>query len=72
MDKNDYFKKIAQRRVQRVLEDMESLQNMLGTPYYEYKREELEQIVSAIEEALHDLKETYRKGKKFKLEGEGK
>ena len=71
-DKRQYFKKIAANRTQRVLEDMESLKNMLGTPYYEYTDEELQKIVSAIEEALYELKETYRKGKKFKLEGEEK
>jgi len=53
--KHDKFKRIATRRVRRIIRTIESLGN-LSRPSYEYTDQEVEKIFSAIQETLNNTK----------------
>lgn len=54
-NKHDRFKRIATRRVTRILRTIESLGN-LSRPSYQYTEEELNKIFSAIQDTLNNTK----------------
>jgi len=68
--KHDRFKRIATRRVSRILRTIESLEN-LTRPSYQYTEEEINKIFTAIQEATDNAKAKFgakkRESKAFEL-----
>lgn len=55
-DKHNYFLKIAGRRRDRILEDLDLLGNCSNSATYLYDPKELEPIFSAIEDKLREVR----------------
>jgi len=68
--KHDRFKRIATKRVQRIMQRIESIGKLSGSGY-QYTDEEVEKIFSAIQEALDNTKALFSakrtESKKFEL-----
>lgn len=54
--KKDRFKTVAGRRVQKVLDDLESLSNCANTSTYEYTEAEVKKMMDAINKKVVLLK----------------
>ena len=69
--KHENFKRIAENRVNRIIDSIVSLRNFKNTSFYEYTDEEIEAILNAIQQELDETKETFEKQKgktrRFKL-----
>ncbi len=55
-DKHKYFLKISQKRMERIIEDLEALGNCSNPASYLYDVTELEPIFSSIEEKLRETR----------------
>lgn len=68
--KHDKFKRIATRRVRRIIRTIESLGN-LSRPSYEYTNEEVAKIFTTLQETLDNAKALFAgkrtEPKKFEL-----
>ena len=53
--KKDRFKNVAGRRVQKVLDDLESLSKCANKSTYEYTNEEVNKLMRAIKEKVKQL-----------------
>lgn len=62
--KRDRFKNVAGRRVQKVLDDMESLSKCANKSTYEYSDEEVRKMMKAINEKLVLLKASFNSNSK--------
>ena len=67
--KEDRFKRIAERRVQRVIDSFRSLSQCSNKRMYEWNEEQLKKMWDAIERALESCKEGFKKSapEEFKL-----
>lgn len=69
--KHDNFKRIAENRVNRIIDSIASLRNFTNTSFYEYSDEEIDAILNAIQHELDETKEAFEKQKgktrRFKL-----
>ena len=59
--KEDRFKRIAVRRVQRVIDSIKSLSQCSNKRMYQWNDEQLKKIWNAIEAALKECREKYEK-----------
>ena len=57
--KRDRFKNVAGRRVQKVLDDLESLSKCANKSTYEYSDEEVRKMLKAINEKVNLLKAAF-------------
>lgn len=57
--KKDRFKNVAGRRVQKVLDDIESLSKCANRSTYEYSDEEVRKMLKAINEKVNLLKAAF-------------
>ena len=64
LDKHERFKRVAARRTQTILEDFRKLGNCSTYNNYEYTKEEVMKIFSAIDESLMKTKAKFDKPKK--------
>ena len=55
-EKKDRFKNVAGRRVQKVLDDLESLSKCANKSTYEYTEEDVRKMIKAINEKVTLLK----------------
>ena len=62
--KKDRFKDVAGRRVQKVLDDMESLSKCANRNTYEYSDEEVRKMIKAINEKMTLLKAAFSASRK--------
>ncbi|UCH96923.1 MAG: hypothetical protein JSV88_08755 [Candidatus Aminicenantes bacterium] len=66
------FVRIAENRVNKILDSLESLGNCSNPRNYEYTKEDVEKIFSEIEEKLKEIKSMFLESspgkKRFKLE----
>ncbi len=67
--KSDRFKRLATKRVKNAISKIELIGN-LASPSYEYASEEVEKILSALQEAVDKVKATFSKQKPGKTEFE--
>lgn len=70
--KRDKFVALAERRVNRTLDDFRLIGNLSNKRNYEYSEEDAKKIVQALEAGLRDVKQKFLKGaaedqKTFKL-----
>lgn len=71
-EKRDRFIRIVERRVNRILADLDSLAKCSNRKNYDYSDEDVKKIFNEIERKVRESKllfqETYKNKKKFKLE----
>lgn len=65
--KHERFCKVAERRVNQILEDMEKLGNCSAKVSYDYTEEEVERIVGALEQGIICLRERFAGKTNFTL-----
>lgn len=72
-EKHENFRRLAQARTDRVLEELRKLAN-LSSPNYEFTDAEVEKIFTTIEEAVDEARGRFRRGltkrKRFTLDDE--
>ena len=62
--KKDNFKRIAEKRTNKIIESISKLQNLTNTYFYEYTDEQIEAIFEAIQEELDNQKKIFEDNKK--------
>ena len=62
--KHERFCKIAERRVNQIIDDMEKLGNCSAKASYDYTEAEVEQIIDALQKEIMRLRERFE-GKTF-------
>lgn len=65
--KHERFCKVAERRVNQILEDMEKLGNCSAKASYDYTEEEVERIIGALEQGITCLRERFAGKTSFTL-----
>jgi len=65
--KHERFCKVAEKRVNQIMEDIEKLGNCSSKASYDYTDAEVEQIIRALEQAVHDLRERFAGKRSFSL-----
>jgi hypothetical protein len=60
-EKHANFRRLAQARTDRVLEELRKLSN-LSSPNYEFEDAEVERIFAAIEEGVEEARGRFRRG----------
>lgn len=63
-NKKDNFKRIAEKRTNKIIESISKLQNLTNTSFYEYKDEQINAIFQAIQEELDKQKKIFEEDKK--------
>lgn len=69
-EKSERFKRVAESRTNRIIEQIRLLGNCANRSNYEYTEEEIKKIFSAIESELKETKQKYQTKtnvKKFEL-----
>lgn len=64
--KQENFKRIAENRVNKIIDMISKLENLNNTSFYEYSDEQMENIFKAIQKELDKQKESFKKTKKSK------
>lgn len=64
--KQENFKRIAENRVNKIIDMISKLENLNNTSFYEYSDEQMENIFKAIQKELDKQKELFNKRKKSK------
>ncbi len=64
--KQENFKRIAENRVNKIIDMISKLDNLNNTSFYEYSDEQMENIFKAIQKELDKQKELFNKSKKSK------
>lgn len=62
MEKNirrERFKKVAARRVQRILQDIETLKNCSNKRNYEYSEDDVKRMMKVIKERIKSLESSF-------------
>lgn len=63
-NKKDNFKRIAEKRTNKIIESISKLQNLTNTSFYEYTEEQIEAIFKAIQKELDNQKKIFEYDKK--------
>lgn len=63
-NKKDNFKRIAEKRTNKIIESISKLQNLTNTSFYEYTDEQIESIFEAIQKELDKQKKYFNNDKK--------
>lgn len=63
-NKKDNFKRIAEKRTNKIIESISKLQNLTNTSFYEYTDEQIEAIFEAIQKELDNQKKIFEDDKK--------
>ena len=64
--KSENFRRIAESRVNKIIDMIDSLENLTNTSYYEYTDEQVEAIFNTIEEELQKTKTKFSSRKTSK------
>lgn len=64
--KQENFKRIAENRVNKIIDMISKLENLNNTSFYEYSDEQMGNIFKAIQKELDKQKELFKKSKKSK------
>lgn len=65
-NKNDKFKRLANKRVAKVKDEMRKIGNLSNKALYEYSPEEVDIICTALQEGLDSLRESFDRGNALK------
>lgn len=67
--KNEKFKRLANKRVPSALEKLELVKNLSNTNNYEYSKEEVDEIIKALNKSVIEIKNSFNEKKtpKFKI-----
>lgn len=63
-NKKENFKRIAEKRTNKIIESISKLQNLTNTSFYEYTNQQIEEIFNAIQEELDNQKRIFEDDKK--------
>ena len=63
-NKKENFKRIAEKRTNKIIESIAKLQNLTNTSFYEYSNEQIDAIFKAIQEELDNQKKIFEEDKK--------
>ncbi len=63
-NKKDNFKRIAEKRTNKVIESISKLQNLTNTSFYEYSYEQIDAIFEEIQKELDNQKRIFENDKK--------
>jgi len=63
-NKSDNFKRIAEKRVNLVLDKMRLIGNLSDTRYYEYSNEDAQKVVRALKKGLNEIDSKFKSKKK--------
>lgn len=63
-NKKENFKRIAEKRTNKIIESISKLQNLLNTSFYEYSDEQIKSIFDAIQEEIDNQKKIFEDNKK--------
>ena len=69
-NKQEKFKRLAEKRVSKILEEIRILSNLSNKAIYEFNEEQIDTIFSRLEEELVVIRskfKVYHKNEKFKL-----
>jgi len=58
-NKKDNFKRVAEKRVNKIIDSISKLQNLTNTSFYEYTDEQIESIINAIQYELDKQKKIF-------------
>ncbi len=58
-EKLDTFKRVAGKRVGRIMGDLALIEQMAGSPRYDYSTEEVSRMLAAIDTATERVRQTY-------------
>lgn len=64
--KQENFKRIAENRVNKIIDMISKLENLNNTSFYEYDEQQIEGIFNAIQKELDRQKELFKKTKNNK------
>ena len=64
--KRENFKRIAENRVNKIIDLISKLSNLNNTSFYEYEDEQINYIFSTIQDELDRQKENFKKNSKNK------
>jgi hypothetical protein len=62
--KKDNFKRIAENRTNKIIDQISKLNNLSNTSYYEYTDKQIDMIFDAIQEELNKQKDLFLKERK--------
>ena len=65
--RRDRFLRIAKKRTQRVIDNIESLSKCSNTSNYEYSKEDVNKMISAINKSIIKLKNSFETENKTKF-----
>ena len=63
-NKKENFKRITEKRTNKIIESISKLQNLTNTSFYEYTNQQIEEIFSAIQEELDNQRRIFEDDKK--------
>ena len=63
-NKKENFKRIAEKRTNKIIESISKLHNLTNTSFYEYTYEQIEAIFDAIQKELDNQREVFENDKK--------
>ena len=63
-NKKENFKRIAEKRTNKIIESISKLQNLTNTSFYEYTEEQIESIFNAIQKELDSQKKIFENNSK--------
>ena len=63
-NKKDNFKRIAEKRTNKIIESISKLHNLTNTSFYEYTNEQIEAIFNAIQKELDNQRNIFENEKK--------
>ena len=64
--KQENFKRIAENRVNKIIDMISKLENLNNTSFYQYSDEQMENVFNAIQKELDKQKEIFQKNKNSK------
>lgn len=62
-NKKENFKRVAEKRTNKIIDSISKLQNLTNTSFYEYSNEQIDAIFNAIQKELDRQKEIFEKDK---------
>lgn len=63
-NKKENFKRIAEKRTNKILEQISKFQNLTNTSFYEYTDDQIESIFNAIQDELDKQRNFFKNTKK--------
>ena len=62
--KKENFKRIAEKRTNKIIESISKLQNLSNTSFYEYTNDQIDAVFGAIQDELNKQKKYFEEEKK--------